>query len=119
MTTQNSSYKRISQYRNGYYSRVVWKLRTAWTWDTEKIGDEKIKISLALKASNSFNDEDDELNEIDIKDKEDEVALLSKKLQRILRDKRNKEKRKPLPPKKNTNRDDQGGSSNTFSALNT
>ena len=64
-----------------------------------------------LKASNLFDDEDDELNEIDIKD-EEEMAFLSKKLQKILRDKRNKEERKTLLKKKNVNRNDQGGSSN-------
>ena len=44
-----------------------------------------------MKASSSFGDEDDEPNEIEIKDDEDEMTLSSKKQQRILRDKRNKE----------------------------
>ena len=71
------------------------------------------KSSLALKTSNSFDDEDDELDKIDTKDKEDKKALLSKNLQRTFRDKRNKENRKKFPQKKNFNRNDQGGSSNT------
>ena len=59
-----------------------------------KDDDVKKKKTLALKALNSF---DEEVDEVDTKDEEDEVTLLSKKLQRILKDKRNKEKRKALP----------------------
>ena len=47
------------------------------------------------------------------------MALLSKKLQGILRDKRNKEKRKTFPKKENLNKNDQEGSSNTFTSSNT
>ena len=56
--------------------------------------DKKIK-TLALKASNSFDDDEDKLDENDSNKDEDEIALLSKKLQRILRDKRNNVKRRP------------------------
>ena len=60
----------------------------------KKNGDEKKKKTLALKEANLFNDEDVELDKFNPKDKEDEMALLSKKLHIILKDKRNKEKRK-------------------------
>ena len=63
----------------------------------KKNGDDKRKKTLALKASNSFDDDEDELDENDSKEDEDEMALLSKKLQRILKEKRNKEKRRPQP----------------------
>ena len=51
-------------------------------------GNDKKKISLALKSSSSFNEEEDELNEFESKDEEDEMALLSEKLQKILREKK-------------------------------
>ena len=47
-----------------------------------------------MKASSSFDDEDDKLDEFETKEEEDDMALLSKKLQRILKEERNKEKRK-------------------------
>ena len=72
-----------------------------------KRNDHKKKRTLALKASNSFDDKDDELDEFETKDEEDKMALLGNKLQRILREKRNKENRKTLPQKKNLNRNDQ------------
>ena len=46
----------------------------------KKNGDENKKKSLALKPSNSFDGENDELGEIDTKDEKDEMTLLSKKL---------------------------------------
>ena len=57
-------------------------------------GDDERKKTLALKASNSFDDDEDELDDNESKEDKDEMALLSKKLQRILREKRNKEKRR-------------------------
>ena len=42
--------------------------------------DDKEKKSLTLKASNTFNDDDDELDNLESKEDEDEMALLSKKL---------------------------------------
>ena len=62
-----------------------------------------------MKTSSLFDDENDKLNEIETKDEEDEMTLLSKKLQRILRGKRNekkikKKKRKALLQKKNLNK---------------
>ena len=42
--------------------------------------DDKGKKILALKVSNSFDDDEDELDENDSKKDEDEMALLSKKL---------------------------------------
>ena len=84
-----------------------------------KNGDENKKKSLTLKASNSFNDEDNELNEINTKGEEDEMVLLSKKLQRILKDNKNKEKRKTLLQKKNLNKNDQGRSFDTSTTSNT
>ena len=50
-----------------------------------------------MKASRSFDEEEDKLDDNESKDDEDEMALLSKKLQRILREKRNKEKRRLIP----------------------
>ena len=47
------------------------------------------------------------------------MALLSKKLQRILREKRNNEKRIPLPQRKNSNKKEQEGSSHNPSSTNT
>ena len=61
----------------------------------KKNGDDKRKKTLTLKASNSFDDDEDKLDENDSTEDEDEMAFLSKKLQRILREKRNKEKRRP------------------------
>ena len=46
----------------------------------KKNGDDKKKKTLALKAPNTFNDKDNELDNVDIKDEKDEMALLSKKL---------------------------------------
>ena len=43
-------------------------------------GDDKKKWSLTLKASKSFDDWEHELNEIETKDDEDEMNLLSKTL---------------------------------------
>ena len=45
-----------------------------------------------MKASNSFDE--DEMDENELKEDEDEMAFLSKKLQKILREKRNKEKKR-------------------------
>ena len=50
-----------------------------------------------LEASNSLDDDNDELDENESKEDEDEIALLSKKLHRILGEKRNNEKRRQLP----------------------
>ena len=47
--------------------------------------DDKKKGSLVLKASNSFDNDKDELAKFGIEDDEDDMALLSEKLQRILR----------------------------------
>ena len=47
------------------------------------------------------------------------MALLNKKLQKILKEKGNKKKRKTLPQKKNLTRIEQGGISNTSYASNT
>ena len=48
-------------------------------------GNDKRKKSLALKASSSFDDEDeDKLVDNESKEHEDEMALLSKKLQKTL-----------------------------------
>ena len=63
----------------------------------KKNGDDKRKKTLALKASNSFNNDEDELDENESKEDEGEMALLSKKLWKILRENRNKEKRRPQP----------------------
>ena len=60
-------------------------------------GDDKRKKTLALKASGSFSDDEDKLDENETKEDEDEMALLSKKLQRLLREKGNKGKRRPVP----------------------
>ena len=60
-------------------------------------GEDKRKKTLALKASSSFSNDEDKLDENETKEYEDEMALLSKKLQRILRGKRNKKKRRPVP----------------------
>ena len=46
----------------------------------KKNGDDKRKKTFALKASNSFDDDEDEPDENDLKEDEDEMALLSKKL---------------------------------------
>ena len=62
--------------------------------------------SFALKASISFNDDEDELDENESIEEKDEMALLSKKLQRILR-----EKRKPMSQKKNPIKNEQRRSS--------
>ena len=59
-----------------------------------------------MTTSILFDDAEDKLYVFEIKDDENEMALLSKKLQRILRDKRNKEKRKTLPQRKNQNKND-------------
>ena len=40
------------------------------------------------------------------KEDEYEMSLLNKKLQRILREKRNKEKRRPVPQRKNQNKNE-------------
>ena len=58
----------------------------------KKNGDNKRKKSLALKASTSFDDDEDELDENESKEEDDEMTLLSKKFQRILREKRNKKR---------------------------
>ena len=50
-------------------------------------GDDKGNKSLVLKASKSFDDDEDELDDNESKEDEDEMAFLSKKLQRILREK--------------------------------
>ena len=52
---------------------------------------------MALKASSSFDNDEDKLDDIESKDDEDEMALLNKKFQIILREKRNKEKRRTIP----------------------
>ena len=54
----------------------------------KKNGDERKKRTLASKAINSFDYKDQKFDEIETKDKENKMALLSKKLQRILNDKR-------------------------------
>ena len=71
-------------------------------------GDNKRKKYLTLKASNSFENDEDELDNLESKDDEDEMALLSKKLQRILKENKNKEKRKIVPQKKVQNKHEQG-----------
>ena len=45
---------------------------------------------MAVKVVNSIEDEDDELESVKGEDKDDEIALLSKKLHWILKSKRNK-----------------------------
>ena len=57
-------------------------------------GDDKKKKSLIPKASSSFDDDENELDDLESKENEDKMAILSKKLQRIVREKRNKEMRK-------------------------
>ena len=85
----------------------------------KKNGDDEKKKTLALKASNSFDDDENELDQNDLKEGKDEMALLSKRLQRILREKRNKEKRRLQPKRKNINKTEQGGSSNNPNSNNT
>ena len=69
----------------------------------------KGRKKLVLKASNSFYDDEDELDDNESKEDEDEMALLSKKLQRILREKRNKENRRLIAQRKNQIKNEQGG----------
>ena len=59
------------------------------------------------------------MNDNESKENEDEMALLSKKLQKILREKRNKEKRRSMPQRKSHRKNEQGGSSNNVSYTNT
>ena len=87
MVTQSHSYEGILEDRNTNYSRAYGNLEE---YELElkrykKNGDDERKKSLALKASTSFDDDEDEWDENESKEEEDEMALLSKKLQRILR----------------------------------
>ena len=65
--------------------------------------DDEKKRSTTLKAYSSSDDDKDELDEFETKDNRDKIALLSKKLQNILREKKSKEKRKTFPQKKKSN----------------
>ena len=67
----------------------MWEFRKAWIKlkRSKRNDDDKKKRSLALKASNSFDDVENKLDELETKDEEDKIGLLSKKLQRILREK--------------------------------
>ena len=69
-------------------------------------GDDKSKKSLAFKASNSFDNVENELDDNKAKEDEDEMVLLCKKLQIILREKRNNEKRIPVPQRKIQNKNE-------------
>ena len=62
----------------------------------KKNGDDKKKRKLALKITSFFYDEDEDFDESKTKDEKDKMDLLRKKLQGILKDKRNKEKGKIL-----------------------
>ena len=68
--------------------------------DIRKIKNKR-KKSLALKASTSFDDDEDELDENKSKEEDDEMAFLSKKLQRIL-----SEKRRTIPQRRNQNKNE-------------
>ena len=46
----------------------------------KRIGDDKRKKTLTLKASSPFDDDEDEMDDNESKEDEDEMALLSKKL---------------------------------------
>ena len=81
--------------------------------------DDKKKRTLTLKATNLFDEEDEDLDEAKTNNKQDEITLLSKKLQKILRDKINKDKRKTLFQKKVLNKNDQTRPSNTSTNSNT
>ena len=61
---------------------------------------------MALKASSSFDDDEDELDDNESKKDQDEMAFLSKKLQRIFREKINKEKRRLVPQRKYQNKNE-------------
>ena len=60
----------------------------------EKNINENKKNSLALKAINLFDNKDEEFDETKAKYEKDEIAFISKKLQKILKKKRNRENRK-------------------------
>ena len=66
----------------------------------------KGRKTLALKASNSFDNDELELDDNESKEDEDKMAFLSKKLQKILRENRNKVRRRPLPQRKNSNKNE-------------
>ena len=59
-----------------------------------------------MKASNSFDKDEDEMDDNEPEEDEDEMVLLSKKLQKILREKRNKENGRPIFQRKSQNKNE-------------
>ena len=60
-----------------------------------------------MKASNSFDDNEVEVDDNESNEDDNEMAFLSKKHQRTPKERRNKEKRRPIPQIKNQNRNKQ------------
>ena len=59
-----------------------------------KNGDDKKKRSLALKATNPFEHEDEDVESYESCDSKNSMTMLSKKIKRILKEKRTKREKK-------------------------
>ena len=69
--------------------------------------DERRKRSLTLKATTSLNDDEDELESLDDLEEDEDLAILSKKYQKILRLKKGKNRNRSSFLKKSSSKDDQ------------
>ena len=68
--------------------------------------EDRGKKTLTLKAITNFDKDEKDLENLKDLYEDDDLALLSKKYQKLLRAKKGANRRRPLFPKKNTNKGD-------------